>query len=134
MTEVISKEKATEEISSWMDSKKIIPGKRESFKDHIETLVQAVMYGMLSVNDDNTLSQKLLYPVGENNAISELVFKSRLNRQMITPHMAGVKSGDNDARIIGYMAALTGKNKAILSVLDSEDQRIADSIVVFFVG
>lgn len=129
----INKEIATAEINQWLDKKKVLESKREFYKDHIEILIEALCEGLLTVGEDGTITQILSFPL-EEAQITELKFKPRLNRKMVTPHLNGVKASDGDGRILAYMSALTGQSKNILNTLDFEDSRISDSIVVFFVG
>lgn len=132
--EKIAKEVAIAEVDKWLDMKKVSQSKREAYKDHIEILVESVVEGNLILNEDGSLTQKLIFPIEGEMSVSELVFKPRLNRRNVIPHLNGVKSSDGDGRIVAYMAALTGKPKNLLNSLDFEDSRISDSIVVFFVG
>lgn len=132
MNTVITKAAAQEEIDAWLDSKKVFQGKRESSKDHLEILIEAMSVGCLVLKEGKFV-QTLLAPVGKDGEIKTLQYADRINRRMVAPHLQNVKASDGDGRILAYMAALTGQPKNILDKLDSEDQRIADSIVVFFV-
>src|SRR5688572_22991268 len=132
----VSKEVATDEINKWLDSKKVFAGKREAYKDHIDIMIEAISEGCLTILEDGSIKQTLLFELngGEGMAVKELQYKPRLNRKMVIPHLTNVKAGDGDGRVLATMAALTGQPKNILSSLDNEDSRIADSIVVFFVS
>lgn len=132
--EKIAKEVAIAEVDKWLDMKKVSQSKRETYKDHIEILVESVVEGNLILNEDGSWLQKLMFPIEGEMSVTELVFKPRLNRRSVIPHLNGVKASDGDGRIVAYMAALTGKPKNLLNSLDFEDSRISDSIVVFFVG
>jgi hypothetical protein len=129
--EKIAREVAAAEVEKWLDKKNVSQNKRESFKDHIDVLVDAVSEGALSINDECIFTQKLNCPVGDT---THLNYRLRLNRLLVTPYMKGVKASDGDGRIVAYTAALTDIPKNIISALDTEDQRISDSIAVFFVG
>ena len=50
----------------------------------------------------------------------------------INAKMKGVKSGDSDGRIVGYIAALTDQPSGIITSLDTEDNSLAQQIVAFF--
>lgn len=129
--EKVSLSVAQEEVSEWLDHLRITPQLRQNHKDMIDTLIEAVSFGLVEINEDKTITQKLQFPVGE---VSELKYKSRLNDYILEPYLKGVKTSDGDARILAYKAALTGVLKVNIQKMDSSDQRIANSIVVFFIG
>jgi hypothetical protein len=129
----IAREVAIEEIDSWLDKKKVYESTRETHKDSIDVLIDAVVNGDLTLDEKtNELRHKLLFPDAVNNAITELVYKPRLNDQLVRPHLNGIKNNDGDGRLIAHTAALTSQSKNILSQLDSADKKIMMSIVVFF--
>ena len=61
-----------------------------------------------------------------------LVFKPRLTVGQINAKMKGVKASDVDGRLVGYIAALTAQNTGVIAKLDAEDNKVAQSIVMFF--
>ncbi len=131
----VTREVAQSELDSWLDKKKVFQSKRESHQDHLDLMVEAMCEGCLVLKEDGKFVQTLLTPVGtDDNSIKTLEYQSRLNRKMVQPYLQGLKTNDGDGRVLAYLAALTGQPKNILNTLDSEDQRIADSIVVFFVS
>jgi hypothetical protein len=120
-------------VNQWLDAKKIRTIKREAHSEYIEDLVSAVQEGVLIVNDDNTLTQKLAFPVGPDESIDELKYKSRLKGAEMDKRMKGVKPGDGDGRLNAMIAALTGQTINIPRTLDSStDKSLALSIAVFF--
>lgn len=130
----VSREKATEEITSWLDKKKVFESVRESQKDSVDYLIDAVMTGCLTLDETtNQLTHKLLFPDATKGEITEIVYKARLNDQMLRPHTQGLKPTDADGRLLAHMAALSGQPKNIIAVLDSADKKIMQSVVVFFV-
>lgn len=130
---VITREIAEAEITAWLDKKKIMSQQREENKSSIDTLIEAIVEGVLVLDSDtNTFTHKLLFQMDGEMPVTELTYKPRLNDNMLRPYLSGVKPADVDARILAYMAALTGKAKGILSALDTADKRIATSIVLFF--
>ncbi len=134
MKQKVTLEKAVEEIDGWLEKKKIFPSAREELKDAIEILVEAISLGYLSLNDKGEFTQELLFPLKEEQAVTHLEYKARLNDKMLEPHLKGVKMGNGDARIIAYLACLTGQAKGIIKALDTADRKITNSIVIFFVS
>jgi hypothetical protein len=133
MKEVVSIEKATEEVNAWLDAKKIFPSQREKEKESITIIVDAVRYGSLTINPDTfELTQKLLFPIGESSGITELKYATRLNDLMLRPYLKNVDPRDADERLVAYIAALTSSNKGLLHHLVDVDKKVAREIVVFF--
>lgn len=135
-TKVISREQAIIEVTAWLDHKKMSDRKRESNKESIEALTDAVEDGLL-VLDQGTeekegtfeWKQLLKFPVGE---IKELNFKARMPVGTIHVNLSGTKSDDGDARILAYVAALSGQNSGIIRKLDTEDYSVSKNIAYFF--
>jgi len=129
----VSKESAIEEITQWLDYKKLSENKREAQKDQIDTLVEAMVDGSLVLQPDKTLVQKLKWEIGEGSgATKSLSYKPRLRMSEVHEKMHGVKSSDADGRIIAYVCALTSEAKGIIKAMDTEDYSIAQAIAIFF--
>jgi len=129
---VVTREQATLEVNSWLDKKKVYESTRESQKDSIDLLIEAMVNGDLKLDPDFNFIHKLLVPEVLNGEVAELKYKLRLNDKMLKPCMNGVKSNDADGRLTAYISALTGQVKGILEGLDTADKKIALSIAVFF--
>lgn len=136
MENKVSEEIAEKDFTDWLSRNHIPHKRRELYKDHADIIKESIMSGDLVFNDDATFTLKLNSSIGSNTSpIGELKFNARVNRKMAMPHLSGVKADDADGRIIAYMAAATGiRSKLLLQELMPEDQRIADSIVVFFIS
>lgn len=135
MEEKVNRDQATAEVTRWMDAKKMSAKKREANEANIETLVDAIVEGNLSLKDGNVLSQKLRFPIETTEgkvAYDTLDYKPRLDLHGIHIHLQGVKPTDMDSRLCAYVAALTSKPKDIIKKLDTEDYSIAQAIAVFF--
>ena len=130
--EVVSRDVAEQEIESWLSIRKVRQKKIEGNEDQMENLIEAVQEGLISVNDDGVLTQKLNWPVGENDYLKELKYKVRLKVADSHKHLSGLKAGDMDGRMLAYVCALTNQSKTLIGGMDSDDYGIANSIVVFF--
>lgn len=129
----ISREIAEAEINSWLDYKKINEKKRNNYKDNIESLIDAVSEGVLSVNPETKeLIHVLSFPIGEEMKVNKLEYKPRLTVGAVQSHLNGVKATDADGRIIAYVAALTSQPKELIKKMDTEDNSVAQSIAIFF--
>jgi len=129
---LVDKETATKEIESWLDYKKVSPKKRETAKENIENLIDAVQEGTLVVNADKTITHKLKFPLEGEASINELCYKPRISSGLVQMHMQGVKSSDLFGTYHAYGAALTTKPKEVIKKLDSEDFSIVQNISLFF--
>ena len=129
----INRESAVKEINGWLDYKRVSNKKRVDLEETIETLVEGVQEGYLKINDKFEIVHTLSFPVGENDAIKELVYKPRLTVAEINNRTKGVKQGDADGRVKAYISALCGQGQGVLGMLDSIDFTIPQSIIVFFI-
>lgn len=127
-TEVISKEKATQEINAWLDSIGIYPDDRASKKDNVDRLISAMMYGSITVDaDTGVITQKLGKPCGE---IKELQYNSDIELGTINKRLTGAPL---DMNIINYYAAaVTEQPIGIINLLRGQDAKTMKSVVVFF--
>ena len=126
----VSKEIAEAEIKKWLDVKKVRDTKRESYKESVSTLIEAVCSGNLVLNEDNSLTHTLSFPVRADNAFKTLTYKSRLDVNTRMKYSEGVIGGE--PRIVATIAALTGQGNLIIASMDTEDYGIASSVALFF--
>jgi hypothetical protein len=127
----IAREAAEAEVNSWLEYKKVNAKKREVYNENIEILIDAMYEGYLVLEEDKTFVQELRYPIG-NNEVKALRFKPRLKVSTAQVCLQGLKPGDAEGRICGYIAALTVQDRNIIRELDTEDFEIARSIAIFF--
>ncbi len=132
MEQIIDKETAENEVGKWLDFKKVKDVKRESSKDTIESLIEAVQYGQLTLKDDMSWEQKLDFPIPGDEPLTTLTFKPRITVRETHAKTKNVKAADVDGRIAALVAALTGKNTALIISLDSSDYSVSTSIALFF--
>jgi hypothetical protein len=128
--EKVSPEVAQQEIEAWLDAKRISSRKREEdgYKQAIETLVDGVVAGILTIREDRTIEHALLFPL--DGFADKLEYKSRITVEAVNSRMKGVKDGSG--RIMATIAALTDKATAVISKLDTEDFGIAQAVAIFF--
>jgi hypothetical protein len=129
---VIDEAVAQSEIEQWLNFKKIGAVKREAHKDHIKTLVEAIVSGELVLNSNKSFSYTLKFPLEKEKPICALEFKARLSVLDIHTKLQDIKASDGDGRLLAHIAALTGQAKQIIRFLDSEDYNVCCSIAVFF--
>ena len=66
------------------------------------------------------------------DSFTTLKFKPRLKMGEIQSKSQNLKAGDTFALITAYICALTKINSGIIKEMDSEDYKIAQSVVIFF--
>lgn len=129
----VSKEQAGKEVDRWLDAKKVSASQREEHAEFIKALSEYISEGDLTLNEDNTFTHTLKWPIGLNESIDKLDYKFRLNPKQLKPYLSGIKAGDGNAMIYAHICALTSQGAGIITELDQEDIKIARSIAVFFV-
>lgn len=129
----IAREVAEEEIKVWLDYTHVRERTRETYKEQVETLVDAMCDGFLILNHDTkVLSQTLSSPVGKDGVEKGLDYKHELRIGAVQNHLRGVKAGDSDGRVMAYVCALTSKNSEIIKDIKTHDYSICQSIALFF--
>lgn len=131
----VNLEIAQKEVQKWLDFKKVDEEKIEDNKDNILTLAKAVSSGSLSLDSDHNFIHELKFPItdSDGNVVeSKMKFKPRLKVGDLQTKTQNVKSNDTFALITAYISALTDLNSGIIKQMDSEDYKVAQGIVIFF--
>lgn len=124
---------AKDEVSSWLDHKKISDSDRSDNEDSIEKLIRGFEDGVFSMNPDSfEIEMKLRFSKGSQNQITGFKFAPRIQLSDVHPYLKKVKPGDLQGMIVAYIAALTGQNTNVIKTLDTVDYSYASSIAVFF--
>jgi hypothetical protein len=127
----VPKEQAEKEVNSWLDYKRVKPGAREAKQGNIDVLVEAVMYGDITIDPVSfKITHNLNFPIKDDKgevAVDKLQYVARLNLDNV---QTSVQSTDGLTK--GFGTALTGQPVAIIGKLDSCDAQILSSIGVFF--
>lgn len=125
---------ATAEVNNWLDAKRITEKKRQEYADFIENLIEGVMEGFLVVNSDNTLTQKLAFPILDENqseVLNSLNYKFRISEADKIKYRKSVQKDDNGFMLT--LLALTDAPRGHITLLDSSvDKPLADAIALFF--
>lgn len=137
MAELIAREVAEKDVTKWLDMKKVSASLRESYRDFIDIMIDAVQDGALKLEDDGKWTHKLIWPIGQGDEgtgkLDTLQYHMRINSKMLRPYLNGVKQGDADGRMDAHIAALTKTAREIIASMDSStDKRIANAIALFF--
>ena len=128
-TDVIAIEVAQKEVEKWLDFKKVDEDKRADNAEGINALAKSVSKGYLRLNENHEFIQTLKFPIGD---LKELKYKPRLKMNEIHVKSTNVKAGDANGLITAYICALTDTNSGLIKEIDTEDNRIAQQIAIFF--
>jgi len=132
--DVISLDAATQDVTEWMDLKRMKPRQRESNSETIDELIQDTMSGQLSFDHDKMkVVQHLLFPIGKNEDVKTIEYDYRINTGKLNNHLKQVKAADVDGRFLAHITALSGVNSGIVSKMDTEDLSIAKNYALFFI-
>ena len=131
MENQVSEELATKEVSKWLDFKNVSERKRnkKETKAQIETITDAICDG------DLVLVQTLRNPVKTNDdkvLLSEMKFKPRLLLEDVESKLINVKADNMIGMLAAYTSALTGVNAGLTKKIDTDDNKTAQAIVMFF--
>ena len=125
------------EIEKWLDFKNVSSRKRKKkeTKNNIETLTDAICDGDLSLDDKHNLVLKLRNPVLDKDGkiqLKEMTFKPRLLLEDVESHLINVKPENTIGMLAAYTSALTGINSGMTKKIDTDDNKTAQAIVMFF--
>ncbi len=131
--EKVSREQAQLEVEEWLDFKKVGSQVRITNRDSIEYLISAIVDGDLSIDDEKNLIQNIKFPSPGELSFSQLKYKPRVSIKVVNSRLIGVKSDDINGRFSAYASALTGVNRDLIKDLETDDFRLVQNIVVFFI-
>ncbi len=129
MTDKVERGVATAEVERWLDHKKVGKKKRETYKDQIETLIDAVAEGSLVLTEGFEWVQELKFAIG--NA-EKLTYKPRVDLEQIEKSQQNSTSSNSTAIIRAYISVLTSQTKQVIGKLDTEDYTVGSAITIFF--
>lgn len=131
-TIIINKDQAKKEVDRWLEAKKVKQSAILESADSIDQLADDVADGFLVLNEDNKWIQKLVWPLGNNGQVTELIYKPRITDLDISKYSKGIKPQDFRGQINAVTCALTDQPMGIINKLDTEDRRTARSLSGFF--
>ena len=133
--EKVSLDQAKKEVNNWLSFKKVDQEKIDENVENVDALAKAISAGYLVMDKDFNFIQELKFPIEDEDGKpvkSQLKFKPRLKMGEIQSKTQSLKAGDTFALITSYICALTNSNSGIIKLMDSEDYKIAQSVVIFF--
>ena len=131
----ISLDLAKKEVSKWLDHKKVSDSKISELKEQKKIIESAISDGDLYLDESFYLVQKLKFEVldDDNNPfLTELKYKPRLRVDEIEAKQKHMDSTTAAGVTCSYVSALTGESSALIKKIDTEDNKIAQAICMFF--
>lgn len=131
-TEVQDLDSATKEINGWLDIVGVRAKRREVCNGQIDTLVEAMQYGDISILN-GVIKHKLVHPITELD-LTTLEYRNRLSigdKQKVA-NGAKIEATDFGGQTTATIAALTGKGYSHISKLSMPDYKIGEAIAIFF--
>lgn len=130
--EKLSLKQSQEEFNKWFEAKKLPLSLLEKKADDKEVIISAIQEGYLILNDNNTFTQTLKFPIKEGQ-LTELTFAFRITEGEFAAASKGIKVDELIGQLpIAYISALTGENRGIIRALDTVDLNVGKSIASFF--
>lgn len=126
---VVDQETATKEVENYIKRRVIKPLRLSKLADAKDNLIEAVMYGWLTINDDGTIIQNLLEPVGEYKSIK---YKYRVPADVIEMEKQRTKGFDATQNLLIYWSSYTDEQPNLYRKLEPMDKDTADSLTLFF--
>lgn len=128
-TEVITPELALQEANTYADKKNLLPKRRAMLQPAVDTLAEAIQYGVCAIMDDGSISHILVTPV---LSMERIVYKPRLKPLDVKNELAKVKMDSVAERTGVYLKLLTGLTVTEVNSLEPTDSGIAEAISLFF--
>lgn len=129
---MVALEVAKKDVDKWLDFKRFTPARREEVAENIKNFINSVSDGTVIINEDFTVTHNLMFPFENEIKTLSLTYKARLDAGTVQRLTQNNKAGDFDARVLSYVAALSGQPKGVILKMDTEDYRIAQNYAIFF--
>ena len=129
MSEAMTKEMAIEEFNGWIEKKKIRPSlleKKDTTKEARESILDALVEGILTISEEGIITQKLNFPVGQTE---ELNYSLRMTASEMD---AMNRFKDENGKSRAMIGKLTKTMTAIIDKLDTTDLALSQTIASFY--
>jgi len=129
----ISEEQARIDVEHFFKSRRITKRIREKHENDEECLVDSIMEGLITINENGVIEQTLVFPTEGDKPITKLTYKTRMSVDERSQAVKGIKPEDGEGRLRGYVAQLTNQPHGVIKKLETGvDYEIASSIASYF--
>ena len=130
--EKVELKQAKDEFKRWFDAKKLPEYLLEKKADDKDVIIAAIQSGNLVLNDENTFTQVLNFPI-KDGQVAELTFAFRITEGELAAASKGLRPDDLIGQLpIAYVAALTSQNRGVIRAMDTVDLNVGKAIASFF--
>jgi hypothetical protein len=126
---VVEQEAAEKEVERYLDKRKVFPKQRERLTPAFDAVVEAMMFGYLTIDEEGVITQKLIEPIGD---LTEIQYKFRVDPATINKAISALKVENLTNRLMVYIKSHSGLLEAIINKLENKDRNIADACAYFF--
>jgi len=127
----VSEKIAREDFERWFESKRLGSSFRSGSYEVIEKqMIDAICDGSIIINEDNTITLKLSWPLTQPNQIDELIFVHRMQTGAIQARTKIAKT--QEEKLLYTIAALTNNEGGIIRALDPSDFSNAGCVASYF--
>ena len=120
---------AEDEVNSFLDKKNLLPKRRQAIQEAADNVAEAISYGLVTINADGTITQKLITPIG---ATHELQYAARVEPAEMQRAISRLPSETATTIHKAYLKAHTGLTDNTINKLEGQDSDIASWITLFF--
>lgn len=129
LKQVITEEQAKAELAEFFDRRIIFPKRQEQLAAPIEAVVEAMTFGLVTINADGTITQQLCVPIGDTK---ELKYAADVPSSTMIRLTSNLKVFTQTNVNMEYISAYTSTIKGVLEKLHPTDRNLADSLAFFY--
>jgi len=132
--EVVDIDTAKQEVTDFLDAKRVRPARREAIQSAIDVMVEGVQYGFLTIEPNVGLTVKLDFPMETSGTpITEIKFSWRVAPDVVQTKMANTKPDqDGNNKLLAIIHAYTTIAPAIVNKLEPSDNSLVRAIACIF--
>lgn len=127
---------AGEDAARFIESRDFSPNRKKEIEPLIKVLIEAIQFGYVIVNDDDSITQKFRKPIcnSDGKAVLEnLKYEARVKTGAINDAMQKLQPHTAVAQIVTYASIHTGKPIEIINKVNSGyDRTVLESISTLF--
>lgn len=127
--QVMSQSDAELEIRGLLAKKKIFPKQIERLQPAIEQVAEAMSYGLVTIGDDGSITQKLLSPV---NGKEEITYAARIAPIEVNKALQNLKVTNQTNINLTYLKMYSKEMETTFLNMEPSDRTTAESIAFFF--
>lgn len=126
----VTEEQAIQEFERFINVKHVNQKKRDTYKESEEEIIEAIMLGVVTVDEDGNINQKLQEPLDK---IAEVKYEKRLRVKEARVAFKTVDQKDSIGRMIAILCKVTNiNNGGLWDQLDFADFTLAGHISNYF--